>query len=147
MQLIKQSRILHLIKSIPMRSLQTALLLLASSLIVTGLITLSIKADLEGVARQEFDFASNQITQEVKERFNAHAQILNSGAAVFAASENVSRQKWQAFVQNLSLESQFPGIRGLGYAAIIIWSVHRFVTIRKIPYVGIDQKMACASRF
>ena len=119
MQLIKQSRILHLIKSIPMRSLQTALLLLASSLIVTGLITLSIKADLEGVARQEFDFASNQITQEVKERFNAHAQILNSGAAVFAASENVSRQEWQAFAQHLSLESQFPGIQGLGYAVII----------------------------
>ncbi len=81
MQLIKQSRILHLIKSIPMRSLQTALLLLASSLIVTGLITLSIKVDLEADAKQEFGFASNQITQEVKERFNAHAQILNSGTA------------------------------------------------------------------
>ena len=53
-----------------MRSLQTALLLLASSLIVTGLITLSIKVDLEADAKQEFGFASNQITQEVKERFN-----------------------------------------------------------------------------
>ncbi len=130
-----------------MRSLQTALLLLVSGLIVTGLVTISIKADLKAVAKQEFDFASNQITQKVKERFNTHAQILYSGAAFFAASENVSRQKWQAFVQNLSLESQFPCIRGLGYAAIIIWSVHRFVTIRKIPYDGIDQKMACASRF
>ena len=107
------------IKDIPMWNLLAALFLLVSSLFVTGLISLSTKADLEAVAKQEFDFASNQIAQEVKDRFNAHAQILTSGAALFAASDNISRKEWQAFVQHLTLESKFPGIQGLGYAVTI----------------------------
>ena len=108
-----------MLKDIPPRSLLAALLLLASGLMVTALFTLSARADLEKDTQSEFDFSSSQITHKIKDRFNDHAQLLYSAAAYLAASNNVSRQEWQTFTQHLSLESQYPGIQGLGYAVII----------------------------
>jgi hypothetical protein len=86
-----------------MRSLRTALLLLATGLMVTSLLTLSTKADLEAVARQEFDFSSSQITQKIEARLSANVQLYNSAVALFAASDYVTRQAWLTFTQHLSL--------------------------------------------
>ncbi|MEI7846954.1 MAG: hypothetical protein WCK35_14225 [Chloroflexota bacterium] len=68
----------QLIKSLPMRTLRAALLFLASGLIVTALLTLSTKADVEAVAKQEFDFASSQITQKIEARLIGNIQLINS---------------------------------------------------------------------
>lgn len=89
---------------IPQRSLLAALLLLVSGQFV--LVPLTINA------KQESDFSSNQITQKIETRFSAHARILNSAAAHFAASDNVTCQEWQTFTQHLSLGSQFWAYRG-----------------------------------
>ncbi len=75
-----------------MCNLLAALLLLVSGLFVTTLLALNPKADLEKDAKSEFDFASNQITEEVTERFNELAQILYNDAALFAALNNVTHQ-------------------------------------------------------
>jgi sensor domain CHASE-containing protein len=86
-----------------MRSLRTALFLLATGLIVTALMTLNTKADQEALAKQEFDFASSQITQKIEARLIENVQLLNNAAALFAAADTVTRQDWQTFTQHLAL--------------------------------------------
>jgi CHASE1-domain containing sensor protein len=48
-----------------------------------------------------------------------HRQILLGGAGLFEASESVSREDWRHYVQRLDLETNYPGIQGVGFSQII----------------------------
>ena len=107
--------------SAPGQALSTwpALLLLAAGLVLTGLATRHTQQDLMAAARREFDFACHEIGFKVEDRLDDHEQILRSGAALFAATEKVTRAEWRAFVQHLEVEHQWPGIQGIGYAMLL----------------------------
>jgi two-component system cell cycle sensor histidine kinase/response regulator CckA len=90
--------------------------LLAAGLVVTGLAALYGKAMVEAAAHREFDFTCNEIRLNVAARVAACAQILHSGAALFAVAETVEREDWRAFVQGLQVEQLLPGIQGVGFA-------------------------------
>ncbi|MBA4376943.1 MAG: hypothetical protein C0401_12340 [Anaerolinea sp.] len=49
----------------------------------------------------------------------AHEAILRSGAGLFYATENVSRENWRTFVDNLDLDLHYPGIQGYGFSMLI----------------------------
>ncbi|MFM8333190.1 MAG: CHASE domain-containing protein, partial [Candidatus Methylumidiphilus sp.] len=95
------------------------LALLALGLCATTLATLHTLTDVEERARREFVFAAHEISSKIHARLRVHAQTLRSGAAYFAASEKVSREEWQVFVEHLRLDSHLPGAQGMGYAQII----------------------------
>ena len=96
-----------------------ALLLLAAGLVLTGLATRHTQQGLVAAARREFDFACHEIGFKVEDRLDDHEQILRSGAALFAATERVTRAEWRAFVQHLEVDHQWPGIQGIGYAMLL----------------------------
>jgi PAS domain S-box-containing protein len=85
----------------------------------TGLATLYIKSGVEAAARREFDFACNEIRLNIAERLAANAQILRSGAALFDATQTVTRDVWQVFSRRLQIEQQLPGIQGIGFSLLI----------------------------
>jgi PAS domain S-box-containing protein len=93
--------------------------LLVAGIIITVLTALHIKAGMESAAQREFDFACNEIRLKIEARLEAGAQILRSGAALFDASETVSRGGWRTFAQRLQIEQHLPGIQGIGFAALI----------------------------
>ena len=60
-------------------------------------------------------------------RMLAYEQVLRAGSGLFQASDFVSQDEWQLYVQNAHLEEYFPGIQGLGYGKIIRdgqWRAH-----------------------
>lgn len=101
------------------RHLWGALALLTAGLIGTALASLHIKADVEAGAQREFDFICSEIRLNIADRLASNAQILHGGAALFDASERVSREEWRAFTRSLQVERQLPGIQGIGFAQLV----------------------------
>ncbi len=93
--------------------------ILAASMIFTTLAAYYVKSDADVLAKQEFVFACNEIRGKIADRLEAHEQILLCGAAFFDASDKVTRDEWRILTQRLNLESNFPGIQGIGFAARI----------------------------
>ena len=74
------------------------------------------KTSAEQEARAHFDFRVNEIRMTIRTRMAAYEQILRGAAGLFAASGDVSRQGWHAYVEMLRLQQNYPGILGLGFA-------------------------------
>jgi len=110
---------IDLLRGIAPRYLWGAVVLLVAGLSFTVFLSLSIKADVEAVARREFDSTCNEIQRKIVDRLAANALILRSGAALFDATETVSREEWRAFVRRLQDAQQTPAIQGIGYALVI----------------------------
>jgi diguanylate cyclase (GGDEF)-like protein/PAS domain S-box-containing protein len=70
-------------------------------------------------AEQRFDFRVSEITSLIEQRIRAYESALQGGAGLFAAATTVSRKDWQKYVQSLDLNSNYPGIQGLGYARVV----------------------------
>lgn len=90
--------------------------ILAASMTFTTLAAYYVKSDADVLAKQEFIFACNEIRGKIADRLEAHEQILLCGAAFFDASDKVTRDEWRILTQRLNLESNFPGIQGIGFA-------------------------------
>ncbi|MFT3831441.1 MAG: PAS domain S-box protein [Opitutaceae bacterium] len=86
---------------------------------LTIAVALMNKAAVERSARRDLEFASNEIRLNVEARLAACAQMLHSGAALFAASGNVTHETWREFARGLEMERTLPGIQGIGFAALV----------------------------
>lgn len=92
---------------------------LLAGLLFTALLNVVVRDELATLAKHELDFVSREIADRIQTRLAAHAQLLRSGAALFEASEAVTREEWQVFVARQRLEDQLPGIQGFGFARLI----------------------------
>jgi len=92
---------------------------LAVGLLATTVATKYTKDDLDQEAQQAFVFAAKEIAAKVQARLHDHAQVLRSGAALFEASKEVTRDEWQIFVQQLHLDRNLPGTQGMGFALLV----------------------------
>ena len=93
--------------------------LIAVGLVFTLLASLYMKADVEATAQREFDFTCKEVRLNIESRLDGCATILRSGAALFDASDTVSREAWRAFTQRLQTQQHLPGIQGIGFALLI----------------------------
>ncbi len=104
------------VRELGRRRVWLAWLILAASMTFTTLAAFYVKSDADVLAKQEFVFACNEIRGKIADRLEAHEQILLCGAAFFDASDKVTRDEWRTLTQRLNLESNFPGIQGIGFA-------------------------------
>jgi PAS domain S-box-containing protein len=86
------------------------------SMTLTLFATFYMKTHVESLERREFIFASDQIQKVIDQRLKDHEFILNSGAAFLNAADQMDSAKWRNFIQNLNLETHYPGIQGVGFA-------------------------------
>jgi two-component sensor histidine kinase len=66
-----------------------------------------------------FEQETEVIQGSLDATFDAYAQVLRSGAALFQATENVTREDWRRFVSRLDLDKNYPGIQGLSFNPIL----------------------------
>ncbi len=92
---------------------------LVTGLLITVVITLSVKSSVERTAQLEFASRCDEIQSRIIDRLNDYARLLESGAALFSTSENVTREQWRLFTQDLKVEQQLPGIQGIGFALLV----------------------------
>lgn len=90
-----------------------------AGLVLTLLLTISTYQVAERRAREEFISVSNEIGLRIEARLQAHALILQAGAAFFAVSDTVTRQEWKEYVELSEVLDRLPGIQGLGFSYII----------------------------
>jgi len=76
----------------------------------------SAKVDNEVDARRSFDYKIKETHRTILKRLFAYEQVLLGGIGLFAASDTVTRQEWRAYVENLLIDKNFPGILGIGYS-------------------------------
>ena len=86
------------------KSIWLAWVLLSVGLIATIVATIYARMDVEADAKREFDFACNQIQFRIDARMDAYDQILTSAAALFDASDEVTREEWHAYTQRQKVE-------------------------------------------
>lgn len=59
------------------------------------------------------------IVKDITERLDMHKMILQGGAGVFYASEEVTREEWLAYYQYQQVRTLYPGIQGVAFARIV----------------------------
>ncbi len=68
----------------------------------------------------KFDSLSKKTVQSIENRIDTYREVLHSGIGLFKASNNnVSRESWGKFVNELHLTEYFPGIQGVGYSTVL----------------------------
>jgi diguanylate cyclase (GGDEF)-like protein/PAS domain S-box-containing protein len=96
-----------------------AWLILAIGLAVTVALWLHFSAHFAERARDRFSHRADAARNLLLSRMQAHEQVLRGAAALFAASDHVSRAEWRAYIAALALDKSLPGIQGTGFASMI----------------------------
>lgn len=69
--------------------------------------------------RSNFKALAIKIVTAIKDRLDVYIDAHYAGVGLFVASNNVSRAEWQKFVTSIHLVDRYPGINGLGHAALV----------------------------
>lgn len=96
-----------------------ACVLLLVGLSITGFLAYSFKSIEESNAKARFASACKQMQLNIEARLHAHEQVLKGGAALFDASESVSRRKWHDYTSRINWDNHLKGIQGFGFAVLI----------------------------
>jgi len=94
-------------------------IVLIASLSMVFIVKFAIDFQSKENAEQQFQLHAREIVSLVEQRLQENEQILQSGAALYDASENVEREEWHAFINRLDLSTRYPGILGVGYSQVI----------------------------
>ena len=97
----------------------SAWIALGVGLVLTIFASLEVKKVIEQDAADELAFTSDRVTLKIRERLDAYALTLKGGAGLFAASNEVGRSEWQAYVEKLHAQDNVPGVQGIGFAQVI----------------------------
>lgn len=73
----------------------------------------------ETLAHEEFGDRARQLASSIVTRMAAYEQILHGTRGLFAASSDVERREWRDYVAAQHLDTNYPGVLGLAYAAFI----------------------------
>ncbi|MBT9464411.1 response regulator [Hydrogenophaga sp.] len=83
-------------------------------LVASALGAWSLARRVQADAQTEFARKSELITTEVTQRLSASVYGLKGARGAFAASAQVDRREFKAFVDSMDLQGEFPGNRGFG---------------------------------
>lgn len=70
-------------------------------------------------ASESFLYRAEKERDYIQRRMSEHEQVLRGAAAFFEASDHVSRDEWQRYVDRLQLGGNLHGAQGLGLALVI----------------------------
>lgn len=108
-----------LVKLLSQRPRMMPLVVLLCGLLATAWAWYGLRASQQAAAELHFQQLTGEVVEAVEKRMSNHRQILLGGAGLFEASESVSREDWRHYVQRLDLETNYPGIQGVGFSQLI----------------------------
>src|SRR5690349_1074776 len=68
--------------------------------------------------QSRFQKTVQELQDRIKVKLETSIALLRAGTGLFAASNDVSPVEFNRFVQRFELEENYPGIQGIGYAAV-----------------------------
>jgi PAS domain S-box-containing protein len=93
--------------------------ILIIGIVLTIIIASNTTKNLKASEEHEFSLVCHEIKTKISTRLHAHALLLRSGAAFFAASDLVTRTEWKIFSETSKIDKNLPGKQGVGCAMII----------------------------
>jgi PAS domain S-box-containing protein/putative nucleotidyltransferase with HDIG domain len=75
--------------------------------------------NIETTVQRQFELDRNRIASRIETLLQSHRQVLLGGAALFNASQKVSRDQWHSYVNRLALDQHFKGIQGMGFWLLV----------------------------
>jgi len=100
-------------------STSTAWLVLFISLAITLIGAWRAHELVQEHAQDRFEYEVDKACQAILKRMQEYEQVLRGGVGLFISSSEVTRADWRNFVTNLSLDTYWPGIQGLGYSVML----------------------------
>ena len=70
-------------------------------------------------AQERFTIRVNELIAGLGRRIDTNVEVLRGLNGLFAASDKVSRAEFKVYFDNLKLSAFYPGIQGVGFAALI----------------------------
>ena len=100
---------------VSIREAGSAYLVLVVTLMLSALASSSAKNSVETGESKRFNEAVQITTSSLRQRITTYTDTLYGTAALFNASELVTRQEFQNYVKTIRLEERYPGIQSLGF--------------------------------
>jgi diguanylate cyclase (GGDEF)-like protein len=92
---------------------------LLGSLFTTHELWTAARRNADQALQTTFNFRVHEYNRRIEQRMLAYEQVLRGARGLFEASSNVTRAEFRAYVNLLVLNESYPGIEGVGLAAVI----------------------------
>src|SRR5690606_4813450 len=66
-----------------------------------------------------FDLRVETAERAIEKRMIDYIQILKGTQGLISMSDTVTRREFEAYVENLEVEANYPGVQGIGYALFV----------------------------
>ncbi len=89
--------------------------LLSFGCVLSIAVAFLVAADARERARTDFVADAVEIRQRIQERLNTYMELLQAGAALLRADQEINRAEFRAFLTGLDLQERYPGASGIGF--------------------------------
>ena len=89
------------------------------SLSTTAIASYTTQHDAEKNSIKNFNIHVDNVIRLIQNRMHQNEQILLGGAGLFNAEKTVTRADWHTYISTLNLETNYPGIQGVGFSKIV----------------------------
>lgn len=96
-----------------------AWLALGIGLVLSVVMWDNFRGHLAKRAEDRFEHRTEAARNTLVSRLKDYEQVLRGGAALFAASDDVTRGEWRTYVSALRLDASLPGVQGMGYTVMV----------------------------
>jgi CHASE1-domain containing sensor protein len=96
-----------------LRSSVAAYVVLLISLLLTALVYNYVRQNVEAQNRLRFDEATQEA---IERRTKAYLDAMFGARGLFYASESVTRQEWDNYVEGIEPDKRYDGLQALSYA-------------------------------
>ncbi len=100
-------------------SLLLAIAVLALMLSLTGMLWQQTIGTTEKQANIRFQADAHRLNDTLGSRLSGDVQALQGARGLFAASQEVDRDEWKAYVDNMRLSQNYPGVLGLSFIQMV----------------------------
>ena len=90
--------------------------MLLISLLLTALVYNYVRQNVEAQNRLRFDEATQATQEAIERRTKAYLDAMFGARGLFYASESVTRQEWDNYVEGIEPDKRFDGLQALSYA-------------------------------
>src|ERR1044072_1397216 len=111
---------------------------LAVALLLTLLAAYYVSRTAEARDRLQFQSAVQHAQTSIKNRLETYISGLRAGSALFAASDEVTRDEFRIYVESLDFPRRFAGIQGIGFS-LRVKPEEREALVKRMRAEGFDQ--------
>lgn len=97
------------------RSIAVALIVCTPLLLLTAVAWQQSRSTSTERINLQFQSDANKLHETIANELNSYVKALQGARSLFAASENVSRDEWKAYIDGLRLPQNYPGMLGMGF--------------------------------